>query len=160
MKFHSGRRDEVELSLTPLIDVVFLLLIFFMVSTTFDSAAELELRLPEASQSEVRERESPTEIWLTADGRLFVDGEELINRRSETLERHLRRVYGLDGDATAAERSVVLRADATAEHQWVVSVIDTLARLGVRAVAIATRPVEGAEGTARPPAGDDASAAE
>ncbi|MFN4263664.1 MAG: ExbD/TolR family protein [Thioalkalivibrionaceae bacterium] len=139
MKFSSARRDEVELSLTPLIDVVFLLLIFFMVSTTFDRVAELELKLPEASQGDVRERDAPIELWLSADGRLFVDGDELINRRTETLERHLRRAYSLGSDEEASRRAVILRADAKAEHQWVVSIIDTLSRLGVGALSIATR---------------------
>ena len=133
MKFRKREHEEPGVNLTPLIDVVFLLLIFFMVSTTFDQHADIELQLPSAD----RETEAVDHAWIDivvdANGNYFVDGEELVNRRAETLERVL--------SATLNEREgdpVLIRADANASHQSVVRALDVVGRLGITGVSIAT----------------------
>ncbi len=86
------RRDEPpDITLTPLIDVVFLLLIFFMVSTTFSRHAQIEIELPEAS-TEVEEQEEPevVEIAIDVKGRYYVNGRQLVNSQLVTLKQAMR----------------------------------------------------------------------
>ena len=134
MKFRPHRPpEEPGVNLTPLIDVVFLLLIFFMVSTTFDQHADIELTLPSAD----REAEAVERAWIDiivdANGNYFINGQELINRRAETLERVLSEAReGREGDP------VLIRADANATHQSVVRALDVVGRLGITSVSIAT----------------------
>lgn len=133
MDLRTRPREEPEINLTSLIDVVLLLLVFFMVSTSFLKATEVRLQLP---QADAMPREEPTreiEIIVTASGDYFVDGQELVNRRPETLQRALQRVAG-DG----RELPVTIRADARASHQSVVTAMDIVGRLGFREILIAT----------------------
>ncbi|OOC10523.1 ExbD/TolR family protein [Thioalkalivibrio halophilus] len=135
MKFRPPtQREEPGVNLTPLIDVVFLLLIFFMVSTTFDRHADIDITLPSADrEAEQVDDRAWIDIVVDADGRYFVDGRELVNRRVETLEQVLGEVLEARGDDP-----VVIRADASASHQSVVRALDVVGRLGVSAVSIAT----------------------
>jgi biopolymer transport protein ExbD len=133
MDLRTRPREDPEINLTSLIDVVLLLLVFFMVSTSFLKATEVRLQLP---QAEAMPREEPAreiEIIVTASGDYFVDGQELVNRRPETLQRALQRVAG-DG----RELPVTIRADARASHQSVVTAMDIVGRLGFREILIAT----------------------
>jgi biopolymer transport protein ExbD len=126
-------REDPEINLTSLIDVVLLLLVFFMVSTSFLKATEIRLQLP---QAEAVPREEPTveiEIMISASGDYFVDGQELVNRRAETLQRAIEQVAG--------ERRglpITIRADGRASHQSVVTAMDVVGRLGFSRVLIAT----------------------
>ncbi|MEQ6918303.1 ExbD/TolR family protein [Halomonas aquatica] len=132
MRFPRRRRDPVEVNLTPLIDVVFLLLIFFMVSTTFETRQALELELPE-SQSGQEMEAMPVTLVVTAAGEYRLDG----------------RIYSADtlGDALAAraeearENGLVLEADGRAAHADVVRVLDRAAGLRILQVRIATDSV-------------------
>jgi biopolymer transport protein ExbD len=126
------RREEPEVNLTSLIDVVFLLLIFFMVSTSFIREASLSLQLPTASSAPV-ELAEPVEITVGADGRYFFGSDELVNTTPATLRRALLDAAG--GDTT---RVIVVRADARAQHQAVVTVIDAAGRAGFAEVSIVT----------------------
>jgi biopolymer transport protein ExbD len=133
MDLRTRPREDPEINLTSLIDVVLLLLVFFMVCTSFLKATEVRLQLP---QAEAMPREEPAreiEIIVTASGDYFVDGQELVNRRPETLQRALQRVAG-DG----RELPVTIRADARASHQSVVTAMDIVGRLGFREILIAT----------------------
>jgi biopolymer transport protein ExbD len=133
MDLRTRPREDPEINLTSLIDVVLLLLVFFMVSTSFLKATEVRLQLP---QAEAMPREEPAreiEIIVTASGDYFVDGQELVNRRPETLQRALQRVAG-DG----RELPVTIRADARASHQSVVTAMDIVGRLGFHEILIAT----------------------
>ncbi|RMH61247.1 MAG: biopolymer transporter ExbD [Zetaproteobacteria bacterium] len=128
------RRLPVAVDLTPMIDVVFLLLIFFMVSTTFNVAASLKLDLP---RSHTRAAEQPPKqlvISIDARGRLFVQREPVAD---QDLKRRILNV-------TRGSKSlpVVLRADADARHKRVVFVMDVLQQLGLTRVGIATVPTE------------------
>ena len=138
MKFNSTTPvEEVNINLTPLIDVVFLLLIFFMVSTTFDTTSQLKIVLPEASQDEVIKPKQPLYLVINAKGSFFLNARELSSQKSEALSIALRRV--LEG----SDRPVVIQSDAGSPVQSLVTAMDVVARLGLTQVSIATtRPIE------------------
>ena len=126
MKLRRYRLDNMEINLTPLIDVVFLLLIFFMVSTTFDRESELAIELPRSSADAKPSDESQLTVSIDAQGRFFVNGIKLINTRVDTLKRAL-------GDAIGANKKapVIIHADATTQYQAVVQVMDAARQLGL-----------------------------
>ena len=134
MKFQRNQREEVELNMTSLIDVVLLLLIFFMMSTKFIDESRLQVRLPDAGvwpdQSSVKET---VEIEVTAEGNYRVGGRDLVNNSPDTLATALARAT--DGDRT---QPLTIRADARAVHQSVVTAMDVAGRLGYRQINIAT----------------------
>ena len=138
MKFNSTSPvEEVNINLTPLIDVVFLLLIFFMVSTTFDTTSQLKIRLPEASQNETVKEKAPLNLMIDAKGQFFLNGRELSSQKSEALSFALQRV--LDG----SDRPIVIQSDAESPVQSLVTAMDVVSRLGLTQVSIATtRPIE------------------
>jgi biopolymer transport protein ExbD len=131
----SGRsHEEPELNLISLVDVVLLLLIFFMVSTTFVDEARIELQLPQASAKPAAEqRKDPIEVAVTASGEYRVNGQALINTSPATLSAAVAKVAG-----DARDIPITLRADARATHQSVVTAMDVLGRLRFRAISIAT----------------------
>jgi biopolymer transport protein ExbD len=133
-------RIQPEVNLTSLIDVVFLLLIFFMVSTSFVKQSQISIRLPEA-ESTVLVEEVPDriDIMITATGTYLVNGRELINNRAETIRNALQKVSAGQNDLP-----LTISADANAKHQDVVTAMDVAARLGFTKISIATvnDPVE------------------
>ena len=133
MKFTAPEGDEPEINLIPLIDVILVLLIFFMVSATFDQHGRIKLQLPQATVEAKADPEQPLIVQIDAEGRYFVNNSEVVNSRIETLKAALEQL----GDKPS-ERPVVLRADARTEHQAVVTAMDALAQLGYRNIAIAT----------------------
>ena len=138
MKFISATPvEEVNINLTPLIDVVFLLLIFFMVSTTFDTTSQLKIKLPEASQDEAIKPKQPLYLVINMEGNFFLNARELSSQKSEALSLALQRV--LDG----SDRPIVIQSDAASPVQSLVTAMDVVARLGLTQVSIATtRPLE------------------
>jgi biopolymer transport protein ExbD len=132
MKFQQEEFDEPEINLTSLIDVVFLLLIFFMVSTTFERQALLRLDLPEASTAETESLPEVVEFIITDDGRLFVGEQELVDDRPATVRAALSERFD-----SGSETPLVVRADAEAPHRLVVRVLDAAAAEGIRRVSIA-----------------------
>lgn len=136
MKF---RRDSsaknIEVNLTPLIDVVFLLLIFFMVSTTFDKQAQIQIKLPEADSSEMIEKE-PTSIAVGVDegGNYFVNEEELLKSDKDTLRKMILKV-----SEGKTDLPVIISADGKAPHQSVITVLDVASQLGMSQMTFATR---------------------
>jgi biopolymer transport protein ExbD len=133
MNLRPERREDPEVNLTPLIDVVFLLLIFFMVSTTFDREARLKIELPEAT-SEVTEAPAEVlEIAINAAGDYFIDEQKLVNRKPETLKKAIQQTLGERRD-----RPVIIRADGRTPHQSVVTVMDTASQLGLLELSLAT----------------------
>ncbi len=133
MRLASQRRADPELNLTPLIDVVLLLVIFFMVSTTFVEEGRLRVELPEASAEPVTAVQDPIVITVTAQGGYRVNEQPLVNNARETLQAALLKTAG-----GAAARPLTIRADARASHQSVVTAMDVAARLGFTQVNIAT----------------------
>jgi biopolymer transport protein ExbD len=134
MKLNLRPRTQPEVNLTSLIDVVFLLLIFFMVSTSFVKQAQISINLPQAD-SAVVEPEIPDQIdvMITETGTFLVNGRELINNRVETIRNALQKVSGGNN-----ELPLTISADANARHQDVVSAMDVAGRLGFTRISIAT----------------------
>lgn len=140
MKLSLRPRTEPEVNLTSLIDVVLLLLIFFMVSTSFVKQSQITIRLPEAeSTAIVEETPDKIDIMITASGTYFVNGRELINNRAETIRNALKKV-----SAGNNKLPLTISADANARHQDVVTAMDVAGRLGFTRISIATvnDPVE------------------
>lgn len=134
MNLRSRNHEEPELNLISLVDVVLLLLIFFMVSTTFVDESRIELKLPQASgEPAMEQKKDPIEVAVAASGEYRVNGQTLINASPATLSAAVSKVAG-----EARDIPVTLRADARATHQSVVTAMDVLGRLGFRAVSIAT----------------------
>ncbi len=134
MNLRPDRRDErVDVNLTPLIDVVFLLLIFFMVSTTFDRHAKLKVELPEASASKEQQVEQPVVLSIDAKGNYFINDRQVVNTTLETLKSALQKTI-----ADKKDVSLVLRADAKTPHQSVVRAMDAASQLGLTRLSIAT----------------------
>lgn len=132
MNFRPRPRDEIGLDLTSLIDVVFLLLLFFMLTTTFVETGRLKVDLPEAGEAAAEGRQEQRVIEIDAQGRYALDGEEV---HIDQLAARLRPSAGGDG-----EGSVLVRADGRASHQDVVRALDAARAAGIRHVGIATVP--------------------
>jgi len=133
MKFSGRVRREVEVNLTPLIDVVFLLLIFFMVSTTFTKETHLSIDLPEASLQSIRAKDLQIEILITQEGGFWVNGVALINRKQRTLRSAIDKVS--KGDTAIP---MVITADSATPHQSVVTAMDVAGQLGFSRLSITT----------------------
>ena len=138
MKFARRERStELAVEITPLIDVVFLLLIFFMVSTTFIRETQLRVELPEADGA-LQEAESRDVVVTISDGGDFVvDGAVVDGSSTAALQSALR-----DSVAGDTERRVVITADAGARHEWVVRIMDAAGQLGLSKISITTRPTD------------------
>ncbi|MDA8920773.1 biopolymer transporter ExbD [Gammaproteobacteria bacterium] len=137
MKFRQVRRELPALNLTPLIDIVFLLLIFFMVTTSFSRETRLLVSLPEASGSVENAAES-IEVLVDREGGYAINGRRLVNAEVDSLVRGLELESG--GDVSLL---VVLVADAEVQHQSVVSAMEAIGRAGFTSLSIATRePIE------------------
>ncbi len=120
------RHQPVEPNLTPLIDVVFLLLIFFMVSTTFDRETQIKISLPEAGGEQVADREQDViELIVDASGNYYLGEFPVINTRLETLRRAIEKQAGEQRD-----QPFVIRADARAPHQAVMRALEAAGQLG------------------------------
>ncbi len=140
LRQNSGE-DEPAVNLTPLIDVVFILLIFFMVSTTFQRESEIKIELPEASSDPVEERKELLEIVIDADGHYFIDEQQLVNTELETLQNAIRKFLG-----EQTEIPVVIRADKRTPYESVVRAMDATAQLGLVQMSLATsQPQNGGE---------------
>ena len=141
MNFHKPVEDDLQINLTPLIDVVFLLLIFFMVSTTFDKESKLQIRLPEATaQPSKTALPEYLEVQISQNGQFAITapGEEeskvLINSDVDNLRRAM--------EAAIAEKTdvvVIIRADSQATHERVVRVMDSARQLNLLQVTFATK---------------------
>lgn len=141
MNLRPGHKEEsVEVNLTPLIDVVFLLLIFFMVTTTFDRHARLKVSLPESSTKASQMQAEPLVLSIDAKGNYFLNDRQLVNRQLTTLKQALQKTIGLH-KKDYKDVALVLRADANTPHQSVVRAMDAASQLGLTRLSIAT--VEG-----------------
>ena len=127
------KHDDVEINLTPLIDVVFLLLIFFMVSTTFDRQAQLKVTLPEASAKAQNQPQEPLVLTIDANGKYYINDRQVVNTSLDTLKAALLKTVGDD-----REQPLVLRADGNTPHQAVVRAMDAAAQIGLTRLSIAT----------------------
>ena len=134
MKLNLRPRTQPEVNLTSLIDVVLLLLIFFMVSTSFVKQSQIAISLPQAdSTAVVEEVPEQIDIMITETGTFLVNGRELINSRVETIRNALQMVSGGNNGLP-----LTISADANAKHQDVVTAMDIAGRLGFTRISIAT----------------------
>jgi len=137
VKFPRQPVEPVDVNLTPLIDVVFLLLIFFMVSTTFTRERELTVELPEATAEAAIETDLRIEIEVSADGEYAVHTKRLVNRDSETLIKAIK-----DISQGNNKLPLIITADAKTPHQAVVTAMDVAGQLGFVHLRITTRQPE------------------
>ncbi len=133
MKFATKEKDSQEINITPLIDVVFILLIFFMVTTTFVKEAKVTVNLPKAAQVPLAEKEQPYEIMIDSKGNFFVAGKALSSKRPSVIKQALQ-----DLTRNNKNKALILRADANTPHQSVVTAMDVAAQLGLVKLSIAT----------------------
>ncbi len=138
MNFRRPRRDEPDINLIPFIDVLLVVLIFLMLSTTYARFTELQVNLPVAQAEPMREKPVELLVSVAADGRYAVNGQAVPGRGVEPLAAAM-------GSAATELRApppgpvVVVSADATAAHQSVINVLDAARRIGLARVTFAAQ---------------------
>ncbi len=136
MRLSTGRMpDEPEINLVSLIDVVFCIIIFLVVTTTFDQRSALKLVLPTSQANSETDPGEPLVVLVDADGRFFVGSNEVLKRDVGSLKDAIIQVAGTD-----RERPVVVRADARTPYQSVITVMDALGQVGFKKISMATTP--------------------
>ena len=134
MKFQHQKLEDVNVNLTPLIDVVFLLLIFFMVSTTFTKETHLSIDLPEASGEASADKEDQIEILISEAGEYTINARSLVDEKIDTLKQAIRQISG--GDTSLP---MVITADAQTPHESVVRAMDAAGQMGFIHLSITTK---------------------
>ena len=134
MNFRNGSREEPEINLIPFIDILLVVLIFLMLTTTYNKFAELQVSLPVADAEQLRE--APKEIIVTVaqDGRYAVNRQLLEGQAVDTLVRAM-----TDAAAGQTNPVVIVSADAAATHQAVINVMDAARRSGLNQITFATQ---------------------
>ena len=135
MQLKPRRSEEPEINVTSLIDVVLLLVVFFMLSSNFTTEGRLQIRLPQASSNETpRNADDALVVTVSSTGSYLVNGRELVNSSADTLRAAILKLT-----ATGAHPgAVTIRADGRASHQAVVTAMDVLGRLGFTQMNVAT----------------------
>ena len=134
MKLLPRNSEEPDVNLTPMIDVVFLLLLFFMVSTSFIRESSLKVDLPDASGQALAEQESPIDIIIRANGEVLVNDIPMTELTRDALRDLLKTTAG-DND----NPHIIISADANAEYQHIVTAMDAAQLLGFTRLTLATR---------------------
>ena len=137
MNFRSQRHSETDINITPLIDVVFLLLIFFMVSTTFERESELKITLPEASEEQVETKPDLILVRIDANEQIYIGDKPLVNTKASTIGAALK-----EQAQELTDPPVIIRADAEVSHQTVIKVMDAARQSGLVNITFATRVLE------------------
>ena len=132
MNLRPRRREEPEINLVPMIDVVLVLLIFFMIATSLRHESKLEIRLPESASQPLPSHLAQLEVDIDASGRYALNGQWLEGQDAATLKAALHTA------AQGRELPLILRADGRTPHQAVVTVLDVAGQLGLKQLAIAT----------------------
>jgi biopolymer transport protein ExbD len=133
MKFQRRKLDEPEINLIPFIDVLLVVLIFLMLSTTYSRYSELQINLPTADADKLKERPTEILVSVTAEGRYLVNHRQIDGRSVEVLAAELRAASGGEGSV------VIVSADATSAHQSVINVLDAARRAGLPRLTFATQ---------------------
>ncbi|HPY40525.1 MAG TPA: biopolymer transporter ExbD [Thiolinea sp.] len=140
MKFRTRETQSVDVDLTSMIDVVFLLLIFFMVTTTFNHNSALKVALPTASKNAAAQTaKNKIELLIDSQGRYYVNGREVLNTQPETLFQAMTEVLN---EMQGATPSLIISADANVNYQAVVTAMDIAGRLGLTNFSMATTQAE------------------
>ena len=140
MNFRKARPEEPEINLIPFIDVLLVVLIFLMLSTTYSKFTELQVNLPSADADQPRDNPREVIVAVSADGRYVVNGQAVDGRSVELLTAELGKAAGGPGDVP-----VIVSADATAAYQSVVNVMDAARRAGLPRLTFAAQrnPADG-----------------
>ena len=142
MKLGAARReDDFEINVIPLIDVMLTLLMFFVLTATFDQRSRLKVSLPQASENADRSNDAALVVMIDREGHYYIDNNEVLNPGLESLKEALARIGGDDH-----ARLVSLRADGQTPHQAVVTAMDALGQVGFTHLSIATTPNKDAKG--------------
>jgi biopolymer transport protein ExbD len=141
MNFRKHRLDEPEINLIPFIDVLLVILIFLVISTTYSKFTELQVSLPVADSEKLVDRPKELIVAVAADGRYSVNRKAVDGRSVELLAAAL-----LEASGDANDSMVIVSADAGATHQMVVNVLDAARRAGLARLTFAT---QGSQGTSR-----------
>ncbi|MCH9696474.1 MAG: biopolymer transporter ExbD [Gammaproteobacteria bacterium] len=136
MNFRPQKNTELELNLTPMIDVVFLLLIFFMVSTTFDEKTEMFIELPEVTDSQPKEKSMEVILSVAANGDYYVNQKKLVGNSLEDLTQAV-----LDQAREKRTLKLLINADANTPHQSVMTALEAASRAGISNVGFAAAVV-------------------
>jgi biopolymer transport protein ExbD len=149
MNLRPKRPDDPEINLTPLIDTVLMLLIFFMVSTTFKDDVRMEVKLPEAKGEKAKaEALQLLEVIVDREGRFYINQEQVVDREPATLKRALSGALAAreDGEAGIKGLPLLIKADANTPHQAVITVMDVASQLGLLRIAFAAAQPDSASG--------------
>jgi len=133
VNIRSAKKEELDVNVTPLIDVVFLLLIFFMVSTTFERQSQIDVTLPKASINTPVKEDRTIEVTVNAEGVYFVNGQRVINTQLATLKQAMLKVAN-----GRQNPPVIINADKSAQVQSMVTVMDAARQLGFVHISFAT----------------------
>ena len=139
MNFSKHRPEDPEINLIPFIDVLLVILIFLMLSTTYSKFTELQVTLPVADAEKARDRPNEIIVSVAADGRYAVNRKPVDGRSVEVLTAEL-----ASAASAAPNALVIVSADATAAHQSVINVMDAARRAGLARLTFATQSTPGA----------------
>jgi biopolymer transport protein ExbD len=135
MDFRKGRQEEpLEINLVPLIDVMMVILIFLMITTTYSKYTELQINLPTADAEKQLERPNEIAVLVNAQGQYVLNRTPVAFRSIEQLADELRRIGG-----TLKDPVVVISADATATHQAVVRIMEAARLAGLTQITFTTQ---------------------
>ena len=135
MNFHSLRsREDPEINFIPLIDVLLVILIFLMVTTTYQRMAELQITLPEADAEQIKQRPKEINVGIDAQGRYVIDRTVFAFTTAAALAESLKQAAG-----DAKEPVVIINADANATHQSVIHVMEAARMAGFVHITFATQ---------------------
>lgn len=139
MRFQRKKKDKVDISMTSMIDVVFLLLIFFMVTTTFSRQTEIKIKLPEADAAEVEANPKTVTLDIDAAGVYYLNGEdglphELVNQQKDTLKQALSKFA-----VQAKDTPFIINADGKTPHQAVITALEAAGDAGFSHITFAAQ---------------------
>lgn len=138
MNFRHRQREEPEINLIPFIDVLLVVLIFLMLSTTYSKFTELQLKLPVADAETQRDYPKEVLVTVTSDGRYTVNKTAVYGNGVDTLSASLKNAA--QAGQAGKDTVVIISADASAAHQSVVSVMEAARRAGLTQITFATQP--------------------
>ncbi|KQP20008.1 biopolymer transporter ExbD [Pseudorhodoferax sp. Leaf267] len=139
MNFRHRNRDEPEINLIPFIDVLLVVLIFLMLSTTYSKYAELQIQLPVANADQQRDRPREVVVAIAADGRYAVNKQAIEGRSVELLSLAM-----VEAAKQAQDAMVIISADASTPHQAVITAMEAARRSGLHQITFATQTAAGA----------------
>lgn len=137
MKFRHKKREKLDITLISMIDVLFVLLLFFMVSTTFNRNTEVKVTLPEANGAEAEQSQKMVTLMITANGEYYLKGEdgvshELVNQQIETLKQELQKLVEHSKD-----QPFIINADGKTPHQAVITALEAAGDVGFSHITFA-----------------------